>query len=135
MNESSFTGCSALWLGEPAEAGIRRRKASHPPGFLHMWDPAGAANLLAQKEGFSPLPVVYPEEAGRLKAGRMVEFIQSAMGSEGSSGAFSPSRGEVRRIKVTDGPATCVLVCVGGREGMGVPGFDDSDRREVADGL
>ena len=32
-------------------------------------------------------------------------IFQSRVGSESSSGAPSPSRGEVRRIKVTDAPA------------------------------
>lgn len=45
-------------------------------------------------------------------------------GREPASGASSCTTGEVRRLKVTDDLATCVLVCVGGR---GVPGFDDAD--------
>ena len=49
-----------------------------PPAGLSP--PAGSSRdcqPLAQKEGFSPLPVVSPEELRGLRAERKVEFIQS----------------------------------------------------------
>lgn len=76
---------------------------------------------------------MYPGELGGLKSGRTVEFIQSGIRSESSSGVPSPSRSKVRRIKVTDGPAMVwerhMCSCVHGREVVGAPGFDDSDGR------
>lgn len=64
------------------------------------------------------------EELGRLKPGwKGAGFIQSGTGSESSSGAPFPSRGEVRGIKVTDGPAIGqerhMCSCVPGKEGGG----------------
>lgn len=102
--------------------------------------PAGSSRdcqPLAQKEGFSPLPVVSPEELGRLRAGRKVEFIQSGVGSASSSGASSPSGSEVQRIKVTDGLATRVLVFLGVGESVQDRGSDGSrqgrSRRRLRD--
>ena len=102
MNERSFTGWSALWLQGPAEDALLGSKVGRLPS----------------RRGLSPLPVVSPEELGRLRAGRKVEFIQSGVGSASSSGASSPSGSEAWRIKVTDGLATRVLVCVGGGESV-----------------
>lgn len=121
-------------------AWIRKGTLSSPPSFLHIWNPAGAANLPAQKESFSSLPPAYQEELGKLKSGRKVQFTQSGIGNESSSGAPCPSRGEVRRIKVTDGPAVVwerhMCSCVHGREvGVVALGFDDSDRGEATEGL
>lgn len=48
-------------------AGIRRRDTLLPPGFLHMWNPAKVANLLAQQESLSSLTPTDLEESGRLK--------------------------------------------------------------------
>lgn len=72
-----------------------------------------------------------PRGTGKAEVGRTVECIQSGIRSESSSGAPSPSRSKVRRIKVTDGPAMVwerhMCSCVHGRDVVGALGFDDSD--------
>lgn len=65
------------------------------------------------------------EEPGRLKPGRTVEYIVWDREWKLFWGSPPPSRGEVRRIKVTDGPTvvgrgTCIPVCTeGGGRGEG----------------
>lgn len=135
MNKASqggqFSGCRGwqrMPFWDPKEEDFPPAGLSPPAGS--SWD----CQPLAQKEGFSPLPVVSPEELGRLRAGRKMEFIQSGVGSTSSSGASSPSGSEVRRIKVTDGPATRVLVFLGGGRACRTKGLTAQDRKEVSDG-
>lgn len=101
-------------LSLPAPARLWHVACGIQPGLPTSWPRRRAFPL------FLPCPW---GELGRLKPGWKRwkgGFIQSGTGSESSSGALFPSRGEVRRIKVTDGPAIGrerhMCSCVPGKE-------------------
>lgn len=107
-------GCAA---SQGQGAGIRRNPFL-PVGCLLTRNPSGAGDLLAQR-GLSALPPGYPD-GWKVEVRGEGGIFQPGEGSESSSGAPSPSRGEVRRIKVTDGPAMIgkrhMWSCLHGRE-------------------
>lgn len=135
------SGCCHLpgcGISKGQGAGARRRNVFLPAGFLPMWKPAGLPTHWP-RERTSLSPSWAPGGVGKVEIKEDGGIFQSGVGSEISSGLLSPSRGEVRRIKVTDGPAIVGKrhMCSrlhGGRCG-GTPGFDKSDRGEVTDGL